>query len=196
MTSASVWERAFGDRLHALSPGLRTYFSLPPEGRSGYGTGVYEVAGSRLRWLWPALAFLAWRRILFPEYGRDVPFTVVNTPTPHGTLRAVRTFEFTGRTREMVDEMRIVDGHLHDFLGRRGGLEARLAATVDDGMLRLTTTRLWLHLGAVRLPLPNVARIALTERTLDAGQHVDVALRSPLLGVWFEYRGAFTYELR
>jgi hypothetical protein len=192
----SVWERAFGDRLVNLSPGLRTYFSLPPEGMTGHGSGVYEVAGSRLRWLWPALAFLAWRRILFPEFGHNVPFTVVNTPTPEGTLRAVRTFEFSGRTRTMVDEMRIVDGHLHDFLGRRGGLEARLAATVHDGMLRLTTERLWLHLGAVRVPLPNVARIALTERTLDGGQHVDVSLRTPLVGEWFVYRGAFTYELR
>jgi hypothetical protein len=194
--TGSVWERAFGDRLAELSPGLRTYFSLPPDGLTGHGVGVYEVAGSRLRWLWPALAFLAWRRILFPEFGRDVPFTIVNTPTPEGTLRAVRTFEFPGRTRTMIDEMRIVDGHLHDFLGRRGGLEARLAATVDNGMLRLTTERLWLHLGPVRIPLPNVARIALTERTLDAGQHVDVALRTPLVGEWFTYRGAFTYELR
>lgn len=194
--TGSVWERAFGDRLTDLSPGLRAYFSLPPDGMQGHGTGVYEVAGSRLRWLWPALAFLAWRRILFPEFERDVPFTVVNTPTPEGTLRAVRTFEFSGRTRTMVDEMRIVDGHLHDFLGRRGGLEARLAATVEGGMLRLTTERLWLHLGPVRVPLPNVARITLTERTLDAGQHVDVALRTPLVGEWFVYRGAFTYELR
>lgn len=194
--SGSVWERAFGDELATLSPGLRTYFALPPASMIGHGTGVYTEAGSRVRWLWPVLAFLAWRRILFPEHGRDVPFTVVNTPTPEGTLRAVRTFAFAARTRTMVDEMRIVDGHLHDFLGRRGGLEARLAATVDDGMLRLTTTRLWLHLGPVRLPLPNVARIALTERTLDDGQHVDVALRSPLVGEWFVYRGSFTYELR
>lgn len=194
--TGSVWERAFGDRLADLSPGLRTYFSLPPEGMTGHGAGVYEVAGSRLRWLWPALAFLAWRRILFPEFGHDVPFTVVNTPTPEGTLRAVRTFEFPGRTRTMVDEMRIVDGHLHDFLGRRGGLEACLAATVDDGMLRLTTERLWLHLGPARVPLPNVARMALTERTLHAGQHVDVTLSTPFVGEWFVYRGAFTYELR
>ena len=195
MTS-SVWERAFGPALDGLSPSLKTYFSLPPDGMRGFGTGVYDEAGSRRRWLSPLLAFLAWRRILFPEFGRGVPFTVINTPTPEGTLRAERTFSFPNVTRTMVDEMRIVDGHLHDFLGRRGGLEVRLGAAVVDGALRLRSERLWVHLGPVRLPVPHLARFTLTESSVDAGQHVDVSLTTPLLGQWFTYRGTFTYELR
>jgi hypothetical protein len=191
----SVWERAFGDELAGLTPELRRYFSLPPAGEIGRGTGVYEIAGSRRRWLRPLLAFLAWRRILFPEFGQNVPFTVTNTPTPEGTLRAVRTFEFTTVTRTMVDELRIVDGHLHDFLGRRGGLEVRLRAEVDGRMLRLESSRLWLTIGRLRVPLPPVARFSLTESTLDGGQHVDVRLRSPVIGEWFVYRGAFTYAV-
>lgn len=194
MTDQSVWQRALGDRAGQLAPGLRQYFALPPVGTVGFGEGVYERAGSRRRWLWPVLAFMGWRRILFAEYGTDVPFTVTNTPTPEGTLRAVRTFAFPGRTRSMIDEMRIVDGHLHDFLGRRGGLEARLEATANDGMLQLTTTRLWLHLGPLRIPLPNLARIRLTERSTSGGQHVSVVLHSPVLGDWFEYTGSFSYR--
>ena len=196
MTDQSVWQRALGDRAGQLAPGLRQYFALPPVGTVGFGEGTYERAGSRRRWLWPVLAFMGWRRILFAEYGTDVPFTVTNTPTPEGTLRAVRTFAFPGRIRYMVDEMRIVDGHLHDFLGRRGGLEVRLGAAVVDGALKLRSERLWVHLGAVRLPVPHVARFTLTESSVDAGQHVDVSLTTPLLGQWFTYRGTFTYELR
>lgn len=191
----SVWERALGDRSSDLSPGLRAYFSLPPEGQLGHGTGIYEVAGSRHRWLRPVLAYLSWRRILFPEYERDVPFTVTNTPTADGALRARRTFSFAGVERVMVDEMRIVDGELHDFLGRRGGLEAALELSIDEGMLRLSSRRLWLHLGRARLPLPTLARIHLVEKSVDAGQRVDVRIVSPLLGEWFVYRGEFTYAV-
>ena len=194
--TGSVWERAFGRALDGLAPSLQRYFSLPPEGTRGFGTGVYDEAGSRRGWLRPLLAFLAWRSILFPEFGHNVPFAVVNTPTPEGTLRAERTFSFPNVTRTMVDELRIVDGHLHDFLGRRGGLEVRLSATAVDGSLRLSSERLWVHLGPIRLPVPHLARFTLTESSVDAGQHVDVALTSPLLGQWFTYRGTFTYELR
>ena len=95
----------------------------------------------------------------------------------------------------MLDELRIVDGELHDFLGVRGGLEARLSLSVDEGMLRLTSTRLWLHLGSLRVPLPPLARIHLLERSTEAGQRVDVRIVSPVLGEWFVYRGDFTYRV-
>jgi hypothetical protein len=191
----SVWERALGDRMSQLSPELQLYFSLPPLGAEGHGEGVYDEAGSRRRWLWPVLAFLGWRQILFSEYGTEVPFSVTNSPTPEGTLRARRTFSFAKRERVLVDELRIVNGELHDFLGARGGLEASLTVSVDDGMLRLTSNRLWLHLGALRVPLPQLARIHLVEQSVDTGQRVDVRIVSPVIGEWFVYRGNFTYSV-
>ena len=78
-------------------------------------------------------AFLAWRRVLFPEYGHDIPFRVVNTTAGDGSLSAERTFEFGTRTRVMQDRMTVVDGALHDRLGRRGGLEVELGLEVVDG---------------------------------------------------------------
>ena len=198
MTSAatSVWQVALGDDFDRLAPELQPYFSRPPEGLVGYGAGVYEVAGSRHRWLRPVLAWLGWRHVLFPEFGRGIPFDVTNTTAPDGSLSAVRTFAFPGVTRVMEDTMRVVDGHVHDSLGRRRGLEARLHPVVDDGMLRLTSSALWLHLGPLRLPLPRVATITLHERWMGDHQRVDVELTSPVLGTWFEYRGDFTYDFR
>ena len=79
----SVYERVLGDRIEQLDPPLRRYFGAPGAGTVGRGDGVYEVAGSRHRWLWPAFAWLAWRRVLFPEYGRGIPFTIVNLSLIH-----------------------------------------------------------------------------------------------------------------
>ena len=46
----SVYRRVLGAEADALHPSLQAYFSLPPVGQVGHGVGVYEVAGSRLRW--------------------------------------------------------------------------------------------------------------------------------------------------
>jgi hypothetical protein len=192
----SVYQRVLGDDFARLAPELRDYFSAPPEGSVGRGHGIFEVAGSRRRWLMPVFALLAWRRILFPDYGTDVPFTVTNIPGPGDGLSSRREFHFPGGDRVMQDTMHVVDGRLHDFLGRRGGLEVRLAVTVAaDGSLRMASDAAWLHLRGLRLPLPALlsARVLLHESREDGRQRVDVRMRHPLFGEIFRYAGTFAY---
>jgi hypothetical protein len=188
----SVYQRLLGSELAGLKPELQSYFSGHPG--VGVGRGEFEVAGSPLRILRPVLAYLAWRRILFPEYARDVPFEITNTPTQDGGLAAVRTFQFPGRDRPLEDTMRVVDGELHDFLGKRRGFEVRMRVSITDGLLQMRSDRSWLHLGAARIPLPPFARVTVDESWADGLQRVDVRLRSPLLGEWFRYAGYFTYQ--
>jgi len=193
----SVYQRVLGDEFESLAPELRAYFSAPPADSVGRGFGVFEVAGSRQRWLAPLFAVLAWRRILFPELARDVPFTVTNIPGPGEGLSSRREFHFPGRERVMQDTMHVVDGRLHDFLGRRGGLEVRLAVTVSaNGSLRMLSDRAWLHLRGLRLPLTALlsARVVLDESWVDGHQRVDVRMLHPLLGEIFRYAGTFDYH--
>ena len=188
----SVYQRVLGGQIESLAPELRTYFS--GSAGVGVGAGVFDVAGSRLRFLRPALAWLAWRRILFPEYARDVPFDITNTPTADGGLEAVRTFHFPGRDRPLEDTMRVVDGRLHDFLGKRRGFEVRMTLTITNGLLEMRSDRQWLRLVGLRIRLPQFAIVTVSESWLDGRQHVDVRLRSPLLGEWFRYAGSFSYR--
>jgi hypothetical protein len=188
----SVYQRALGAEFEKLRPELRTYFAGQYP-NPGLGSGVFEVAGSSRRWLKPVLAWLGWRRILFVEFGHDVPFDVVNTPSADGSLSAVRTLYFD-RDRVLEDTMRIVDGRLHDFLGRRRGLEARFALSLDDGNLSMRSDRLWLHLLGARIRMARLATVTIAESWVGGRQHVDVRLTSPVLGEWFRYAGSFTYE--
>lgn len=188
----SVYQRVLGSELDRLPAQLRAYFV--DGGRIGRGVGTFEVAGSRIRALRPLLAVLAQHRILFPEYARNVPFEIVNTATPDGGLDAVRTFHLPSRGRTLEDTMRVVEGHLHDFMGRRRGFEVRLALTVNDDLLRMRSDRQWVRLGKVRIRLPMVATVSITESWVEDSQHVDVSLRSPLIGEWFSYEGSFAYE--
>lgn len=88
----------------------------------------------------------------------------------------------------MEDTMRVVDGTLHDRLGKRRGLEVALRVAVADGGLRMTSTKLALRLGTLRMPLPRIVTMNLDERT-DANdpsrQHVDVRITAPMIGELF-----------
>ncbi len=193
----SVYQRVLGPDFDRLSPELQRYFGAPDAGSVGRGTGVFEVAGATKPWLRPAFAFLAWRRILFPEHGEDVPFTVVNRPGIDGSLSAVRSFRLPGRERVMEDTMRVVNGGLHDFLGRRRGLEVRLALKVSrDGQLRMMSERAWVHFRGARIRLPALlsVRVELLESWDGEAQRVEVTMRHPLFGTVFEYRGRFEYD--
>jgi hypothetical protein len=192
--STSVYQRVTDLDIDSLVPELRTYFTGSRE--IGVGTGVFEVAGSRLRILRPLLVQLARKGILFPDYARDVPFDIVNSPTADGALHAVRTFHLPEGDRVLIDTMRVINGRLHDFMGKREGFEVQLSVTIKDGILQMRSDRQWLNLARVRIRLPRLATVTVTESWDGGRQHVDVRLRSPVLGEWFRYAGSFDYQYR
>lgn len=197
----SVYERAVGDELKRMPPVLQLYFGPIADGCAGVGHGVYDEAGyCGPRWLRPVMRLIAGRGVMFPEDGTDVPFVITNTPRPDGSLRGERDFLFATARRRMVDAMTSArPGEIVDRLGRRGALEIRLRAEADTTGMRLRSTGIAARLGALRLPLPPVARVMVTE-TSDpadaAAQRVDVRVRAWLVGELFRYHGSFTYRIR
>ena len=194
----SVYQRVLGDDFAALNPRLQRYFSFIPLGSVGRGRCRYDTVGSRHRWLRPVFAFLAWRHILFPERGTNIPFTVENRSGSDGSLSARRLFSFPHVTRVMDDTMQVADGMLVDRLGRRRGLEVHLALSVHNGELRMRSRRLALTIKRLRIPLPPLVTLTLTERPhadREGWQSVDVRLRAPVLGEVFRYAGSFEYTV-
>ena len=190
----SVWERVLRAQFDDLDPRLRPYFAATPDGFAGEGRGTFDTAGSRVRVLRPLLAWMARHEILFPEIEADVPFTIVNTPSADGSLGAVRTFRFTRGDRIVSDRISVVDGRLVDRIGRGGRLEVVLGVQARTGGMRLRSQGLAVHVAGRRIPLPPVVRVTVDERFAEGLQHVDVRLRSPLIGEVFRYAGTFTYS--
>ena len=196
MTARSPWQRAMGARAADLTPALQTYFGAVPAGSEGRGSGVFTTVGTPRRWLWPVLALLAWDNVIFPVWERDVPFTIVNRPTAHGTIRASRTFHFPSGDRTMVDEVGITNSGLIDRLGRSGTVETALIATVTDGALTLRSTSTTLRFGPLRVPLGALSpRVILREESRGGAQSVALRLEAPVIGRIYEYAGTFTYTV-
>jgi hypothetical protein len=188
----SVYERVLGSDIDLLAPELRRYFS---GGHGvGVGNGVFEVAGCRQLILRPLLAYLTRQRILFPEYAHDVPFDIVNTPMDDGSLDAIRTFHLPGKDRPLEDTMRVIDGRLHDFMGNKRGFEVRMALSISGGFLQMRSDRQWVRVFGIRVRIPQLATVTVSESWADERQHVDVRLHTPLLGDWFRYAGSFSYD--
>ena len=97
----------------------------------------------------------------------------------------------------MVDEIGVAAGALVDRLGDPVRAEARFAATVRDGGLRLRSTAVWLVLGGrrVRIPRRVAPVVVLTERWDDAEERqlVSITVALPVIGRMYQYRGRFRY---
>lgn len=180
--------------LTGLHPRLRAYFAEIPAGMVGIGVGMFDVVGTSKRWLWPVLAVLGRQGVVFPYWGRDVPFSVVNEPFDD-VLSGRRTFHFAAGDRTMVDLMSVSDGVLVDDLGAARRYRARLAASVDDGAITLRSTRFSVRLCRAYLRIPG--RVVVTERWDDAAerQHVSVVITAPVIGRIYEYSGFFDYRI-
>lgn len=192
----SPWERALGERVAELDPGLRAYFGQIPAGSVGRGEGVFDVVGTPRRWLWSVFALLALDGIVFPVWAHAVPFTVTNRSTARGTVQATRTFRLPGGDAVMTDEIGITSAGLTDRLGRHSLISSTFTVDVATGRLVLRSTGATLRLGPVRVPLGALSpRVTLVERTDGARQHVSLRMSLPYVGTLYEYSGSFTYRV-
>lgn len=191
------WAAALGDHVHELPPALAAYFGGVPAGSHGIGEGVFARVGTPRRWLWPLLAVLGRWNVVWPVWEREVPFTVVNLPTPHG-LVGVRRFRFARGDRTMTDRVIWTPRGLRQRLGAGERIVAELRIAPEAGGLRITSGRVGVRVLGLRfsIPAPCAPRVTVVERTLpDGRQHVSLTLDLPLVGRAYEYAGAFDYRI-
>ncbi|MEH0111051.1 DUF4166 domain-containing protein [Tersicoccus sp. MR15.9] len=217
--SGSLYEQVLGDRYADLHPRVREYFAQPA-GTSLRYDGRFAVAGCTVPVLRPAFAALAGEQMFFPEYGEDVPFSIVNRSYVDDAgapcLAAERILDFGHRTRRFTDLCRLgPDGLLLDLVGThhllRTGLELSVTGT---GAMRLASTAAWAGPpgdssvagpGPTRAPravpglrVPRVlAAAAYTEQGFDdaTGRFtIQTRVVQPLIGTLFVYAGTFDPE--
>ncbi|MGZ3681676.1 MAG: DUF4166 domain-containing protein, partial [Ktedonobacterales bacterium] len=203
----SIYEQALGSDFQRLHPQIQRRFGLTSAGGlAAIGSGTMERIWHGAFYTLPFLYIGTWRRIMFPEHGRNVPFTIENyafvDDAGRETVTWVRTFK-TRKTRRfdayMVYNQR--RGRIVDYLGSHEHLAVDLDLAVDErGGLRIRSGAQRLYEGVVGFSFPlffsGIADVCEWYDDIDQRFHIDVNVHNRTWGPLFGYRGAFEVEWR
>jgi hypothetical protein len=198
----SIYQRALGSDFDKLHPQIQRRFSLhSSSGIASIGTGVMEELWHGAPYTLPFLYVGTWRSIMFPEYGRNVPFTIQNyaytDPFGRETVTWVRTF--AARKTRRFDAYMIYSeqrGCIVDYLGTHQHLAVDLELRVtDSGGLRIRSGAQRFYEGpiAFRFPLlfSGVAEVCEWYDDLQQCFRISVSVSNNTWGRLFGYSGRF-----
>src|SRR5207248_2237674 len=141
----------------------------------------------------PLFSLLARFDILFPESGCDVPASMTIARVDEGATWR-RTFAFVKSRRFEATMRYLPQSGLVERIGPRGLIEVpwRIRVLAGDA-IEITTGRLRMRAGRLRLPIPGVFQVAVraTERAVSDTISVDLVVSHRFLGAIFGYDGTF-----
>lgn len=201
----SIYQEILGPAFERLHPEIQKRFGFSSaDGICALGTGVMEEVWHGRFYTVPFLYFGAWRRIMFPERGVNIPFTIANYAYRDGfgreTVTWIRTFR-ARRTRRF-DAYMIHSRHrgkIVDYLGTHQHLAVDIELAIDDRRgLRLRSGEQRFYEGALafRFPLFFSGTADVCEWYDEAIQkfRIEVCVNNRFWGPLFGYRGTFTVE--
>ncbi len=201
----SIYQRALGSDFQRLHPQIQRRFGFSSsDGIASIGRGTMDEVWHGAAYTLPFLYIGTWRRIMFPERLRDVPFQVENyayvDPLGRETVTWIRTF-FGPRTRRFDAYMIYSEqrGRIVDYLGTHQHLAVDIELSVDErGGLRLLSGEQRFYEGpiAFRFPLLFSGVAEVCEWYDDATERfqIEVNVRNRTWGPLFGYRGSFTVD--
>ncbi len=198
----SIYQRALGSDFKKLHPKIQQRFGFSSEdGIASIGSGVMEQIWRGRFYTVPFLYLGTWRRIMFPEYGQNIPFTIENFAYRDGfgreTVTWVRTFE--GRKRRRFDAYMIYSekrGCIVDYLGSHQHLAVDLELSADErGGLRIRSGAQRFYEGAVAFSFPlffsGIAEVCEWYNEDNEKFGIQVKVTNRTWGRLFGYRGSF-----
>lgn len=201
----SIYELALGDKFKLLHPRIRERFGFSSKDHGGsVGTGVMDNVWRGKFFTLPFLYVGSWRRIMFPEHGNAIPFTVRNyaylDPFGRETVTWVRNFE-TRRPRRFDAYMIYSQqrGCIIDYLGTHQHLAVNIHLSVDErGGLCLRSGEQRFYEGPVGFRFPmafaGIANVCEWYEDGDGKFHIEVIVHNDVWGPLFGYTGSFTTE--
>lgn len=204
----SIYRRALGGDFERLHPQIQRRFGFSSEdGIASIGRGVMEEIWRGPAFTVPFLFVGTWRRIMFPDRAREVPFTIENyayrDPFGRETVTWTRTFELARRPRRFDATMIWSErrGCIVDYLGTHQHLAVDLHASVDnEGGIRFRSGEQRFYEGRVAFRFPLLfSGIASVREWYDAAAErlrIEVVVANARFGRLFGYRGFFHAEER
>lgn len=198
----SIYEQALGADFSRLHPRIQERFGFSSrDGLAAIGTGVMEEIWHGAPYTLPFLYLGSWRRIMFPERGRAIPFTIRNYAyiDPYGRETVTWIRDFSTPTPRRFDAYMIFSEQRHcivDYLGTHQHLAVDIDLSVDQrGGLRLRSAAQRFYEGMVGFSFPllfsGTANVCEWFEETDQRFHIEVNVTNKTWGPLFGYRGVF-----
>jgi hypothetical protein len=202
---SSIFQRALGSDFNRLHPQIQRRFGFSSaDNVAAVGRGVMEEIWKGRFYTVPFLYVGTWRRIMFPETGRDIPFTIENyafvDTFGRENISWIRTFQ-SRRTRRFDAYMIYSDarGCIVDYLGSHEHLAVDIDLSVDEqGGLRLRSGAQRFYEGPLGFTFPMLfSGIADVHEWYDEKTQrfrIVVDVHNKTWGPLFGYRGRFDVD--
>jgi Domain of unknown function (DUF4166) len=203
----SIYERALGSDFARLHPEIQRRFGFSSKDQTAcVGRGVMDVVWHGPMYTLPFLYIGTWRRIMFPESGRNVPFQIENyaylDPLGRETVTWIRAFH-TNRQRRFDAYMIYSEkrGCIVDYLGTHQHLAVDLELSVAaNGGLRVCSGGQRFFEGPIAFAFPplfsGIAEVCEWYDDATRQFRIEVTVRNRTWGKLFGYKGSFQTEWR
>lgn len=201
----SIYQQVLGSDFKRLHPQIQRRFGFCSEDRiASIGRGIMDEVWRGPLYTLPFLYIGTWRRIMFPERGSNVPFTIENYAYcdmfGRETVTWVRTFEV--RKKRRFDATMIYSqkrGRIVDYLGSHQHLAVDIDMSVaENGGLCLRSGAQRFYEGPIAFNFPMIfSGLAEVCEWFDeeVGKfRISVDVRNKTWGKLFGYRGSFDVE--
>lgn len=200
----SIYKKVMGSNFDRLHPMLQKRYDLP-EGTTYRASGIMKDIKGGPKWLYPIFQVGIRWKLLFPEQGKDIPFTIRNrafmSDMGKSQVHWERIFHF-GKKKRYFNALMSLDEKqsiIQDYLGEPHLLYADLELHVTvNGSLTIQSIRQRLVLGKIEIPLPRLFQgLATVVERYDDEQglyQIHVTVRNPFIGRVFSYEGTFSTD--
>jgi hypothetical protein len=201
----SIYEQALGEKFKLLHPRIKERFGFSSRDHcASVGKGVMDKIWRGKAFTLPFLYVGSWRRIMFPENGRAIPFMIRNyaytDPLGRETVTWIRNFE-TQHPRRFDAYMIYSEKRrcIIDYLGTHQHLAVDIDLNVDDrGGLQLRSGAQRFYEGPVAFTFPltfsGVANVCEWYEDTDQRFHIEVKVHNDVWGPLFGYSGSFDVD--
>ena len=204
--SESIYQQVLGADYCRLHPKIQQRFGFSSKDETAaIGTGTMARIWHGRPYTLPFLYVGTWRRIMFPEHGANVPFTIQNYAYVDSfgreTVTWIRTFQT--RKKRRFDATMIYSpqrGRIVDYLGSHQHLAVDIHLAVDEKTkgLRLRSGEQRFYEGFLGFRFPplfsGVADVCEWYDDQTERYRISVHVTNPIWGPLFGYEGSFDVE--
>ncbi|WP_345239375.1 DUF4166 domain-containing protein [Pontibacillus salipaludis] len=199
-----IYSQVLGHEFKKLHPMLQQRYKHIEE-KPYKGSGVMKRISGGSKWMFLLKLMGTRRKLMFPEEGTFIPFTIQHKPkigeVGEEQVHWERVFYFNGKKRYFNALMSFDPdrGIIKDYLGEPSVMYSDLALTVlENGGLHIQSKRQRAVFGKKEIPLPRflqgIATVVETFNDKRGVYEIYVSVQNPIMGTIFSYEGEFTND--